>query len=172
MSRTPPRTEPQVGLAASDAILTLLLCPDKKDDKGFNWGAPVFGKTRLVKELFLTKMETPAGKAGLFHFQFTPGPYGPSSFEVTNSLDDLANAGAVNLDSAAKSDAVIIRLARKGYPKAKETWNGLTQVAQKSFFQVKSQYRDLSYKALLVYVYRTYPEYTINSLIRDEVLDY
>ncbi|HZY71377.1 MAG TPA: hypothetical protein VFF67_10430 [Thermoplasmata archaeon] len=124
-----------------------------------------------MKELFLVQRETVAGRAGLLRFDFSGGPYGPSSFDVSDAVDDLTRREWIRQESAPKSDAVIVRLGRKGFPRASELWGQFPTEVRESIYSVKSRCRDWTYKTLLVYVYRTYPEFTTNSVIRDEVLE-
>lgn len=167
----PPKRTAVDRLDSTGAVLTMLIAPDGKKDTGqWKWAAPVEGKTRLVKEIFLTAKETRTGVAGLYTFQFTPGPYGPSSLELTNTLDKLLAGGLVVGESFAGGKGVRLRLSGAGGKLAIGIWGALSQAARTDIYRVKAQSSSKSLKELLVYVYRTYPEFTTNSLIRDEVL--
>ena len=166
------RTSQRIGLSARHAILALLVAPDRKKDNGqWAWAAPIEGKTRLVKGLFLTMKETRSGEAGLFDFEFTPGPYGPSSLEVTDSLDTMIRTGTIFSEPFGSGRGMRLRLSPAGGKEALSVWSNLPQAARDDLYRTKSRIAQLSYRQFLVYVYRTYPEYTENSLIREEVLD-
>jgi hypothetical protein len=151
--------------------MALLMAPDRKGDDGkWTFNAPIDGKTRLVKELFILDRETESGKNHSLGFEFTPGPYGPSSMTLTNALDSMIRRGEVAAVTAPGSRSVVLRLVGKAGAEAKQVWNALPEEQRRDFYQVKSRLRDMSYRALLARVYRDYPEYTTNSLIRDEVL--
>lgn len=162
---------PSSRLDEEQAILALLLAPDgKKDDGEWRWAAPVQGKTRLVKELFLVEKETRSGADGLLGFQFTPGPYGPSSLELTNQLDAMLTNDKVAASPINSGRGFRLSLTPTGGRLAKQVWNGLPKQGRADFFKVKARVAPMSYRQFLLYVYRTYPEYTENSLIRDELL--
>ncbi|EQD57022.1 conjugative plasmid protein [mine drainage metagenome] len=169
-ARALPST-PASRLDAEQAILALLLAPDGKKDNGeWRWAAPVEGKTRLVKELFLVEKETRSGADGLLGFRFTPGPYGPSSLELTNQLDVMLAKAKVGASPINSGRGFRLSLTPTGGRLAKQVWIGLPKQGRSDFFKVKSRVAPMSYRQFLLYVYRTYPEYTENSLIRDELL--
>jgi hypothetical protein len=158
-------------LGPADAALAILWCPDGKKDNGeWRWAAPVDGKTRLVKELFLFEQETKSGEAGVLTFKFTPGPYGPSSIELTRALDNLISGGDVGAIPLSSGRGVQLRLTPPSGRTAAENWRRLPDRVRADFYRIKSRVAGMTYRQFMVYVYRTYPEYTENSLIRDEVL--
>lgn len=158
-------------LAPDQAILAILFAPDGKKDNGeWRWAAPIDGKTRLVKELFLVERETRSGEGGLLAFGFTPGPYGPSSLELTNTLDRLLLSEEVRGAPINGGRGSRLSLTPTGGRKAKQVWSLLSPAARADLYRVKSRVAPMTYRQFLLYVYRTYPEYTENSLIREEVL--
>lgn len=159
-------------LSAKDAILALLISPDNIiEGQKPNWNAPIDGKTRLVKELFLIEKETKSGKDGIFSFFFTPGPYGPSSIEVTNTMKVLEKRGLINVEKNSKSSSLIISLTKSGEEEAEKIWNRLSREVKIDVFHIKSLFRKYTYWQLISYVYRAYPAFTSNSIIRDRVLN-
>lgn len=167
VAAVPPRRQ----LSPQDAILALLFAPDgKKDNDEWRWASPIEGKTRLVKELFLTQKETRSGVNGLLKFQFTPGPYGPSSIDLTNTLDEIISEGKVGAEPINSGRGVRLRLTPAGGKLATQIWKGLDPQARSDLYRIKSRIGGMTYRQFLVYVYRTYPDYTENSLIRDELL--
>lgn len=172
MSGPPANVAAAKPLSAAEAIIALLYCPDGRKDNGeWRWAAPIEGRTRLVKELFLVSKETKSGASGLFGFEFTPGPYGPSSFAVTNELRSLVRAGKVGTLPLESGRGERILLAPAGGKTAKELWPRLSGEVRSDMYGTKSRYASFTYRQLMVYVYRTYPEFTTNSLIREEVLE-
>ena len=157
-------------LSPRNAILALLFAPDaKKDNSTWNWAAPVEGKTRLVKELFLLTKETDSGPESLT-FPFTPGPYGPSAIDLTNALDDMIRREEIGASTLPYGRAVVLRLVGKPGGEARSLWASLEAGLRRDLYAVKSRFNDMGYKPLLRYVYRKYPAYTTNSLIREEIL--
>ena len=151
------------GLGAADAIRAMLLCPDGEADGKLAFGAPVVGRTRLMKELFLVAMETEAGKAGALGFPFTPGPYGPSSFDVQHELERLTYDGEVIQEPLPGSDGSRLLLGPDGYTAARKIWTLLPPDIAQSFYSIKSKFNSVPYGALLFYVYSAYPAFTTRS---------
>jgi hypothetical protein len=154
------------------AIHAILWCPDGKKDNGeWRWAAPIDGKTRLVKELFLFQEETKSGAEGTLTFKFSPGLYGPSSVELTRALDDLISLGEVSTLPLGAGRGVQLRLAPPGGRKATEEWRHLPDQVRADLYRIKSRLAGMTYRQFMLYIYRTYPEFTENSLIRQEVFD-
>lgn len=159
-------------LNAKDAILALLKSPDDitKGQKP-NWNAPIDGKTRLVKELFLIEEETKSGKSGIFSFVFTPGPYGPSSIEVTDTIKVLQTKKLVNIEKSSGGSSLVLSLTKSGEEVARGIWDNLPLDVKVDIFRIKSRFKSYTYWQLISYVYRAYPAFTSNSIIRDKVLN-
>lgn len=159
-------------LGARASILALLFAPVQKEDRTWAWSAPVVGKTRLVKELFLVEKETESGRSGVFSFSFTPGPYGPSAFELTDCLDEMiANGEVASTTSTDRTvRAAVLSIYGRTGTEAANLWQGLNEGLRSDISSIKTRFEAIPYKPLVRYVYRRYPEYTTNSLIREEVL--
>lgn len=151
-------------LSAREAILALLYCPVEQ-----HVAAPVDGRTRLVKELFLITQEEEVGKS-MFSFRFTPGLYGPSSLDVTNTLGSMIRLGEVRSTPNLEGKSMVIRLYGKAGQEAGQLWNSLPKEWQIAFQRIKAKYANYQYKPLLKHVYKNFPDYATNSLIRDEIL--
>ena len=154
-------------VTAPDAVLGILMAPDRAG----HWYAPVSGATRLIKEIFLARMETEAGALGAFPYRFDAGKYGPYAPEIGNALRELEIQrlvdGATEFGTAAKQ----YRLTSEGRGKAIQSWKTrFSEEVQRAFHRVKSNYNDWSYNALMVYVYQSYPSFTSNSVIRGEII--
>jgi hypothetical protein len=158
-------------LSPKDAILAILFAPDGKKDNGeWRWATPIEGRTRLVKELFLFSRETKSGSGGVLSFEFTPGPYGPSSLELTDGLTTLQGAGKVSKEPLASGRGERLRLTPAGGKDAQPIWKGLPGPVRTDLFRTKARIGEMTYRQMMVYVYRTYPDFTTGSLIRDEIL--
>ena len=157
-------------LGPREAILAMLRCPDSQGSGGSqNWNAPIEGKTRIVKELFLMSVETGSGPESLT-FPFTPGPYGPSSFDLTNVLDSMIRTGEISAVPLPSGRGVMLRLYGRTGAEAEAVWSRLSPKLQQDLIKIKSRFNATPYKMLLYRVYKSYPEFTTNSLIRDEIL--
>ncbi len=156
----PPSTPP---LTADQCIVALLLAPDREG----RWYAPVTGRTRLQKELFLLKYETPAGRAGQFPLEYRADKFGPFSTEVAVALDQLIARRYVR--QSAQEGSSTFSLDDEGRNAAIQLWKReLDQGAREAFHSVKANYNGWTLNALLAYVYSTYPSFTSESVIKDQ----
>jgi uncharacterized protein len=167
-ARAPSRSVERI--SAANAILAVLICPDSQEGGRLNFGAPIPGRTRLMKELFLVSRETEAGRAGALAFEFTPGPYGPSSVEVQLELDNLTVAGEVAQEPLQRGEGSLVRISDRGYEHARSIWSDLPPETARGFYAIKSRFNQVPYAALMFYVYSTYSDFTTKSRIRDEIL--
>jgi hypothetical protein len=171
MTSAGPASTPPASLSPEHLVLALLYAPDGKKDNGeWRWAAPIEGKTRLVKEIFLVQKESRSGSNGLVGLKFTPGPYGPSSLDLTRTLDSMLASGRIGSESINSGRGLRLRLTPSGGKQAMEVWKKLPPTARSDFYQTKARIGVMTYRQFLVYVYRTYPEFTEKSLIRDELL--
>lgn len=163
--------KPFVNLDPKKAIIALLACADEKNELGkWNWNAAIAGRTRLVKELFLIQKETKSGSEGLFSFIFTPGPYGPSSLQVTNSLNLLIQSKYISETPLPSGLGTMLTLTEAGLSNGLEILKSLPRDSLLDIYRIKSKIKKYSYRQLLSYVYRAYPDYTVNSRIKNQVL--
>lgn len=122
------------------------------------YNEPVIGKTRLVKELFLLR-ETQKLKE---IYTFEPDKYGPCSNEIIFDLDILIKEGMIQ--EHPHPYGTQYSLTSKGCEEAKK----FTDDKIKSKIEnIKKNYNDVPLNELLVYVYSSFPKYTIKSLIRN-----
>ena len=133
---------------------SLLLLLNAIDNK------PVKGGTRVMKELFLISKNMPELEEKA---DFEAYSYGPNSDEVSNALEELcvinlmneANDGYTLTDSG-KEIADIIK---------DDTTNNELEMIE----DMKRLSNDLTLDELLALVYYTYPEMTIESLVKDKI---
>lgn len=97
--------------------------------------------------------------------QFKAYDYGPYSQILVNILRELRNDSLVNFED---SEGNVYSITKKGqnYLKNIEFPKGI----EKKVSNLKRGSNKLGYKGLLRHVYFTYPKYTVNSKIKDEVL--
>lgn len=171
-------------LIASDLILLLLVAPSRwpKAKNRIN------GITRLEKLLFLIDKECKHKSVIAEAFEFVPYHYGPYSREVYEAVELLEEADLLaedrkltesTLDCAeellyadvstelsherqfllTENGRHVAEFIAKNYPKL-----------YKQIRQIKDRYAGLELRDLIYYVYTTYPDYTEQSVIRDEVI--
>jgi hypothetical protein len=155
---------------------------------------PIGGITRLMKLLFLLKVE---GKINDL-FKFEPYKMGPFSSDVYPEIDflknspspdkpflhinemnenDLLNPEQIKFmeDAGELEDApfspkevnIIFSLSDIGEKVAAEIWRGISLGQQNAIEEIKQKYSGLSLRDLLRYVYKNYPEMTTRSEIKD-----
>lgn len=171
----------------ADVILVLLFSGGSKKSEN----EEIMGNTRLVKLIFLLEKETSL-RQYLRDFLYEAYNYGPFSSELYDALQALVNAGLVRdrqsesegfLDEADRfhierqtgSEAESLRnttvysLTRKGIIVASTLYRNLTEEEREELTNIKRQFNGLSLRRLLQYVYRKYPEYTTESVIRENI---
>ena len=171
----------------ADLILALLFAGGGRTAEN----EEIVGNTKLVKLMFLLKHETSLKKY-LKEFRYNAYNFGPYSSELFDALQALINAGLVKtetsesegyLDEAdrfqverqAVDDAespkttIIYSLTPEGKIVGSALFRALTQSEQKELTTVKKVFNSSTLRKLLQYVYRKYPEFTTESVIRDYV---
>jgi uncharacterized protein YwgA len=152
----------------SDVLLLLLHAAQK-----------VWGTTKLQKLLFLVGKETKATTAVPDYFQHVAYNFGPFDQAVYQDVEALKKLGFIEARPPAgpgrgvrRVDAVYQLTPRgKKYADALARGEeGSTSGLAGEVEEIVRQYGQLSHDDLLKYVYRTYPETTTESTIRDQVL--
>ena len=141
-------------LSAKDFVLLLLNSDNQK---------PIKGNLFIQKEMFLIVEEVwPELKEEL---QFEAYDYGPYSHVLVNILRELRSELLVNFEDI---EGNVYSITKQGqmYLEGIEFPKGI----EKKVNNLKVGSNKLGYKGLLRYVYFSYPEFTINSKIKDEVL--
>lgn len=176
-------------------LLMLLLYSRGKSGKT---NEPIVGITRLMKLLFLLKKEQnfdqfefEAYKMGPFSSDVYPELEFLQSFPTPdtplvlskNHIDPQAPATpatpenfrlieeASEQESALTSDEINkpFALSELGIKVAGELWQQVGSDNQAKIEKIKSQFGSLTLKELLRYVYKTYPDMTVNSEIKDQL---
>lgn len=149
-------------------ILALLYSTDDAKEN-----APVIGRTKMMKELFLIaarlagdKVEPGVPASG---FSFTAGDYGPVDNGVYEVIDEFIVNGTITANPDPKYRAERYILTSPGISKAKEAWASLDERAKIIVKGVKSRFNQRPLSAILSYVYMQYPRFTENSKIIDSV---
>lgn len=140
-------------LTAKDFILLLLSVDNQK---------PIDGNLFIQKEMFLIVKEVYSELED--ELNFIAYNYGPYSKELVILLEDLEENSLIEIDN---SDGNKYQITDKGmeYLKNKSFSNDIKQ----KIHNLKAGSNKLGYKGLLRYVYFTYPEYTENSKIKNDI---
>ncbi|MDV3293514.1 MAG: hypothetical protein LYZ70_04525 [Nitrososphaerales archaeon] len=141
----------------TDLALCLLYLDDQR---------PIDGMTKFEKLLFLTKEEVlKKGKEEVSEFRFEPDRFGPLAVELYDELEYLESSGLMSRDG----NRFKITDLGKRYFESKTKPRVPSKVVQK-IQEVKKRWDREDLGNLLRYVYQKYPDYTVNSEIRDKVL--
>lgn len=183
MPRTSAVTEPLIG---SDLVLLLLAAPTRVN----NASGRIDGITRLEKPLFLVDRETTVAKevaTDQLHFKaYNYGPFSKEVYEAVDLLEDsrlvreerkvdgrtIDNLEDLEVVGTTEADDYVTRcfvLTDAGRLVADYLAAQHQQVLP-ALTHIKDAYAHLSLNELIRYVYRTYPDTTVKSKIRDRYL--
>lgn len=174
--------EPPEPLEGPDFVLLLLDAQDPSGARG-----QLTGVTRLEKMLFLAEQEKRVSRFVDEPFLFKPYHYGPYSKEVYEAVELLEGAGLVQeerllhghvLDELEEMEAALSE--SEGVERRFVLTNDGEAIAgyladlhpelRNALTDIRKKYGGMSLRALIRYVYQTYPEFAAASRIRDEVM--
>ncbi len=144
-------------------ILSFLYVEGKSGD----FRESVYGRTRLMKELFLVDNRI-RKKGSETEMEFEPDKFGPSDTKLLIALQDLKENGLVRVIPKAKISE--LTLTGDGIVKAREILQGMNPVKIGSLRKIKREFNFKKQKDLLKHIYEEYPEYTTKSQIKPWVL--
>lgn len=128
------------------------------------FNAPIGGRTRLMKELFLLKER---GKFSADFYDFEASNYGPSSNDVMRDLSHLIGDGRVQVEPGFGGQYSLTPAGSQG---AAKVWAALDDGTRRKIVAIKERFNFMPLSELLFEVYQSFPKYTAKSLIRDKVL--
>lgn len=145
-------------LSGTDLTLSLLYADNQQ---------PIDGMTRFEKLVFLTKEEVLAKQRGAgSDFTFEPNRFGPLAVELYDELEYLNSS---NLISKTAANVFQITDLGKRYFESKVSKRVPSKTLEK-IQELKKKWDRQDLGALLRYVYQKYPDYTVNSEIKDKIL--
>lgn len=167
-------------LNETDLLLALLYAPIS----GGKPNAPIEGATRLQKLIFLLQHGSvvQSARPRNLEFEFEPWKMGPFSADLRNVLQEFTAAGLIATERLAyhlrddtdphqkrRVESLRFRLTKLGEKVAAEVWSQFDAKQQKDLEKFKTFYASLSLRQLLIYVYEHFPEFTSQSLIREQL---
>ena len=179
-------SEANFPIEVDDMIVLLLGAPSANP----NLQGKMKGITRLEKLMFLVERETEIKEILSEDMEFSAHNFGPFSSKIYQAIDVLASAELV-LDSSAFADTqedtwesqdVIgkavgdpyatrdIELTDRGRKYYKALVEELGLGVEEELSSFKKRFGGLPLRQLVRYVYKAYPDYTENSIIKDEIL--
>ena len=115
---------------------------------------------KLMKEAFLLKTEL----GERFGYNFVPYDFGPCSFQIYEDLKELTNEGIVKED---KNKVFSVYTISSSYENTvMELIENLKPEVREAIFKIKKEFNELTYYALISYVYQKYPQWTRASKFR------
>ena len=121
---------------------------------------PIDGSLKLMKEAFLLKTEL----GERFGYNFVPYDFGPCSFQIYEDLKELTNEGIVKED---KNKVFSVYTISSSYENTvMELIENLKPEVREAIFKIKKEFNELTYYALISYVYQKYPQWTRASKFR------
>jgi len=151
----------------------------------------VVGNTRLTKLMFLVQHETSLGRY-LKELKYDAYNFGPYASELFDAVQALISNGLIKstrsdsegyLDEADRFQiemqaedsvdsprtTVIYSLTAEGKTVGSALYHGLSNTEQEELTALKQRFNSISLRKLLQYVYRKYPNFTTESVIREYV---
>lgn len=145
----------------------------------FYFAEQIRGVTKLQKLLFLVEQETEFFQEyeDDVAFNFAPYKMGPFSEAVYSELELLIQLSAIECEPLESSDFESeselgnkeFQITAKGKKIARGLVAQLESEYQKELKSLVEEYNSMSLTELLQYVYSTYPEFAVESEIRDDV---
>lgn len=130
---------------------------------------PIYGKTRLIKVLFLVIQELfpdLVDKAAFF-----PHHFGPYSAEVAKRLNELLDKKLLTVQK--KSNDWAFQLSKEGiefaYHLGLNESGKMDEQTMKKVQQIRKRLANKSVKQILNLLYTEYPEYAVKSRVLEEV---
>ena len=138
-------------------------------------GGSIEGATRLQKIVFLVQKEL-----GLGGFRFIASKYGPWSKELEDLLQELIRQGRITIKEHESREfqerpVKVYKASESLVEQGKEAFRSLIQsnpTLALMFYTKVRAYATLPITYLLAYLYKKYPEYTTQSIIKERVKEW
>jgi len=128
----------------------------------FNCIKEIHGKTFIQKLFFILMNQVKE----IPQFEYFPYNYGPFSKELNQAVNDLIEEGYISETKV--GEYFLYSITDKG-SKVAEDQKTVNKDAKKQISQVCEHVKNLRPRELLEYVYKKYPESTVNSLLKREI---
>jgi len=132
---------------------------------------PMFGRTRVVKAMFLVQRNLEEEFNVDAGFDFRPYKYGPFDQRVYGALEHLEMIKFVEMtppgEHSAAYDSKRYQLTEKGLDHGEELWDQISEGQQRLLRWVRYEQADRPLGSLLSYIYSNYPDMTTESEISE-----
>jgi len=141
-----------------------------------NNNEPIIGITRLEKLLFLIREEILKGTPlEGDYYVFEPYKYGPFSTSIFDDVQLMEDMGYMSKEEL-KDGQTIYSITKKGIEKvdsilerSPDKLRRYLEEIQNKITAIKKDKNSIPLRKLLAYVYQKYPDFAINSEIRDRI---
>lgn len=128
---------------------------------------PIFGRTMLIKQLFLVFTEILEGNnIKTQNPKFIPHNFGPYSFTVMQIVDDLWFSRSIIVEGRKRSRKEAFSLTKEGEIRARKLFLNLNEDLQNTLREKRVGWDQLGTDGILNYVYKKYPKMIENSRIK------
>lgn len=138
-----------------ELILALLYAQEK----------PLYGRTSMMKQIFLMVNEI-VGKEYVEHPRFIPHKFGPYSYLVTNTLNNLEFTGMINRQGRRNARMERFSLTGRGSKEAREAFRDLPGNVQEELRDRRKGWDQLGREGILKFVYSRYPKFIERSVLK------
>lgn len=149
------RSTSQLAFTLFDVIL-ILLYSDKNEG--------LIGKTKQMKEIFLTLVELQTLKAEKVKFGLNK--FGPYSEDVEDAIDNLLFLNYVSAVGSKNENNFGIKITDKGTNYIKNAFEKLPQSTRLLLKNKREQWDTLTPQGVVNYVYTHYPKYLAESVFK------
>ncbi|MHC1710221.1 MAG: hypothetical protein AB9819_07430 [Methanomassiliicoccales archaeon] len=130
---------------------------------------PIKGKLLLMKEAFLASKEIITDRIQIYSFR--PYKYGPYSDGLACAINELIQSGLILHKSVKINDSGIrydYSLSENGITKGKKAFDSLSDDQKRAIIELKRTGERIGYWGMINRVYYKYPQYAINSAIKED----
>lgn len=127
---------------------------------------PIVGDTRLMKGLFLVHKRLQDEFSKETPFEFIPEKYGPLDPKVYDAVESLERQNLIKKTTSEKYNGDEFRLTPEGKPIARQLFEELSEEERELVEWIKTKHVMWELPRLLSFVYRQYPDYARESVLR------
>ena len=141
-------------------VVLILLYADKNE--------AIIGKTKQMKEIFLTMVELQALKTE--KVKFDTKQFGPYSKEVEDAIDHLLFLNYVSATGTKNRNNFGIKISSKGTKYIRDAFNDLPIDTKNLLKNKREQWDTLTSQGIVNYVYTHYPKYLAKSVLKKKYI--
>lgn len=137
-------------------VILILLYSDKNN--------ALVGKTKQMKEIFLTLIELQTLKAEKIKFDFHR--FGPHSEDVEDTIDNMLFSNYISAVGSKNENNFGIKITNKGAKYIGKAFEELPDTTKQLLSNKREDWDTLTSTGVINYVYTHYPEYLVKSVFK------